>query len=191
MVRERSGCDRLGRAALNPDSMPSDSPASADLTTDLTTTVIVTAENIALVDTHSAEETIDRLLEQWQQYEKKLQFEIQFPREPMDPRELSEIAEIRLWFIRLDAKYPWLPLLLDWQSGELARYVAMLVPHQFHPKDGIQFNPEALEIFVMQKVFVLMNWLKAQGMQGRSRVQGMTQMLGYELEDEFFQVLGF
>ena len=191
MVRERSGCDRLGRAALNPDSMPSDSPASADLTTDLTTTVIVTADNIALVDTHLAEETIDRLLEQWQHYEKKLQFEIQFPREPMDPRELSEIAEIRLWFIRLDAKYPGLPLLLDWQSGELARYVAMLVPHQFHPKDGIQFNPEALEIFVMQKVFVLMNWLKAQGMQGRSRVQGMTQMLGYELEDEFFQVLGF
>ncbi len=157
----------------------------------MTTTITVTAEKIFSVNTLEAEATIDRLLADWQQHEKQLTFEIVFPREAMDPRELSEIAEIRLWFIRLDAKYPGLPLLLDWQGGELARYVAMLVPHQFHPKDGIQFNPEALEIFVMHKVFVLMNWLQGQGMQGRSRVQGMTQMLGYELEDEFFKVLGF
>lgn len=157
----------------------------------MTITLTVTADNILSVNTLEAEATIDRLLSDWKQHEKQVQFELIFPREEMDPRELSEIAEIRLWFIRLDAKYPWLPLLLDWQGGELGRYVAMLVPHQFHPKDGIQFNPEALEIFVMQKVFVLMNWLQGQGLQGRSRVQGMTQMLGYELEDEFFKVLGF
>nr|MDJ0707797.1 CRR6 family NdhI maturation factor [Leptolyngbyaceae cyanobacterium MO_188.B28] len=61
----------------------------------------------------------------------KIHFEIDYPRDPTDPRELSEIPEIRLWFIRLDAYYPWLPLFLDWEAGELGRYAAMLVPHQF------------------------------------------------------------
>jgi hypothetical protein len=157
----------------------------------MTTTLTVTAEQIFAVNTLDAEAAIDGLMADWREHEKQVKFEIVFPREAMDPRELSEIPEIRLWFIRLDAKYPGLPLLLDWQSGELARYVAMLVPHQFHPKDGIQFNPEALEIFVMHKVFVVMNWLRSQDISGRSRVQGMTQMLGYELDDEFFKVLGF
>ena len=157
----------------------------------MTTTLTVTADQILAVNTLDAEAVIDRLMADWREHEKQVKFEIVFPREAMDPRELSEIAEIRLWFIRLDAKYPGLPLLLDWQSGELARYVAMLVPHQFHPKDGIQFNPEALEIFVMHKVFVVLNWLRSQDISGRSRVQGMTQMLGYELDDEFFKVLGF
>ena len=157
----------------------------------MTTTVTVTAEQIFAVNTLDAEAVIDGLMADWREHEKQVKFEIVFPREAMDPRELSEIPEIRLWFIRLDAKYPGLPLLLDWQSGELARYVAMLVPHQFHPKDGIQFNPEALEIFVMNKVFVVMNWLRSQDISGRSRVHGMTQMLGYELDDEFFKVLGF
>lgn len=157
----------------------------------MTTTLTVTADQIFAVNTLDAEAVIDGLMADWREHEKQVKFEIVFPREAMDPRELSEIPEIRLWFIRLDAKYPGLPLLLDWQSGELARYVAMLVPHQFHPKDGIQFNPEALEIFVMHKVFVVMNWLRSQDISGRSRVQGMTQMLGYELDDEFFNVLGF
>ncbi|MEO1447108.1 MAG: CRR6 family NdhI maturation factor, partial [Cyanobacteria bacterium J06635_11] len=86
-------------------------------------------------------------------------FEIDFPREASDPRELSEIPEVRLWFIRLNSQYPWLPLYLDWESGELSRYTAMLVPHQFSPIDGIRYNPEALEIFVMSKVFSLDTWL--------------------------------
>ncbi len=50
--------------------------------------------------------------------------------DPLDPRELSEYPDIRLWFVRLDAAYPWLPIVLDWRAGELSRYVAMLVPHQ-------------------------------------------------------------
>ena len=152
--------------------------------------ISVQATQIHTVNTTEAEATIDRLMSELLASEKTVQFDILFEREATDPRELSEIAEIRLWFIRLDAKYPWLPFLLDWQAGELARYVAMLVPHQFPIKEGIQFNPEALEIFVMQKVFILMAWFKLQGIPGRSRVQAMTQMLGYELEDAFFDVLG-
>ncbi len=116
-------------------------------------------------------------------------FEIDFPREASDPRELSEIPEIRLWFIRLDTLYPWLPLYLDWESGELSRYTAMLVPHQFSPIDGIRYNPEALEIFVMGKVFILDRWLKQNGIDGRSRLKFMTQMLGYELDDGLFNLL--
>ncbi|MEO1391523.1 MAG: CRR6 family NdhI maturation factor [Cyanobacteria bacterium J06634_5] len=116
-------------------------------------------------------------------------FEIDFPREASDPRELSEIPEVRLWFIRLNSQYPWLPLYLDWESGELSRYTAMLVPHQFSPIDGIRYNPEALEIFVMSKVFSLDTWLKQQGIDGRKRLKFMTQMLGYELDDALFNLL--
>lgn len=58
-------------------------------------------------------------------------FTINYTREdPHDLKELSELPDIRLWFVRLDATYPWLPVLLDWRAGELARYAAMLVPHQ-------------------------------------------------------------
>ncbi len=116
-------------------------------------------------------------------------FDINFPREASDPRELSEIPEVRLWFIRLNTLYPWLPLYLDWESGELSRYTAMLVPHQFSPIDGIRYNPEALEIFVMSKVFTLDAWLKTQAIDGRSRLKFMTQMLGYELDDALFNLL--
>ncbi|MGF1513979.1 MAG: CRR6 family NdhI maturation factor [Elainellaceae cyanobacterium] len=117
-------------------------------------------------------------------------FDIDFPQEDADPRELSEIPEIRLWFVALDAAYPWLPYLLDWQSGELTRYTAMLVPHQFS-KTGIQYNPEALELFVMSKVFHIVRWLKASDVAGRNSVKLMTKTLGYELDDQFFELIGF
>jgi hypothetical protein len=58
-------------------------------------------------------------------------FTINYEREDeYDMRELSEFPDIRLWFVRLDAAYPWFPVVLDWRAGELARYTAMLVPHQ-------------------------------------------------------------
>lgn len=121
--------------------------------------------------------------------EQQIQFQIDFLRDANDPRELSEIPEVRLWFIRLDAFYPWFPFLLDWKAGELARYAAMLVPHQFHPREGVQYNPEALEIFVMHKTFTLGQWLKQQEIEGTSRLKAMTQMLGYELDDGFFDLI--
>lgn len=118
-----------------------------------------------------------------------IQFDIDYPREPTDPREVSEVPEIRLWFIRLDTRYPWMPYLLDWEAGELARYTAMLIPHQFSRSEGIQYNPEALEIFVMQKVFVLLDWMQQYEIAGRNRVKQMTTMLGYELDDSFFELV--
>ena len=134
---------------------------------------------------------IDRLLDEGAiaSLEQQLSFEFDYPRDPSDPRELSEIPEIRLWFVRLDAAYPWIPFLLDWKAGELARYAAMLVPHQFSRSEGIQFNPEALEIFVMKKIFVLADWLSVQRIPSQSRLQSMAQMFGYELEDSFFKLI--
>ena len=128
-------------------------------------------------------------LDRPQQFDLDIKFEIDYPQDPQDPRELSEIPEIRLWFLRVDAHYPYLPLLLDWQAGELARYVAMLIPHQFSLKDGIQYNPEALELWVMHRVFLLTNWLQSQQVKDRARLKFMTQMLGYELDDGLFELL--
>jgi len=119
--------------------------------------------------------------------EQQLNFVINYQQDPQDPRELSEIPEVRLWFICLDSRYPWLPFLLNWKEGELSRYTAMLVPHQFHRSEGIQYNPEALEIFLMHKIFVLKDWLNKQNISSKSRLMSMSQMLGYDLAEEFLE----
>jgi hypothetical protein len=154
-------------------------------------TVTLTADACDRLDLLPLEQVIEPLLKarSLAAHEQQLHFEVNYPREPGDPRELPEIPEIRLWFLRADAHYPWLPFLLDWKAGELARYVAMLVPHQFHPKDGIQFNPEALELFVMHRLFILSEWMKTQGIEGRSRLKAMAQMFGYELDDTLFDLM--
>ena len=157
-------------------------------------TIALNAALINTLDLSPAQAIIEPLLQQSQQEtlvarEQQLQFKVDYPQAPDDPRELPEIPEVRLWFIRLDALYPWLPFLLDWKTGELTRYTAMLVPHQFHPKDGIQYNPEALEIFVMHKLFVLSDWMQHQGIEGKARLKAMTQMFGYEIDDAFFEWL--
>ncbi|MGQ4649579.1 CRR6 family NdhI maturation factor [Lyngbya aestuarii] len=157
----------------------------------MTLKIPLNSQNINHLNLSPAQTVIEKLLQQGKiaSHEQQLQLDIDYPREPDDPRELSEIPEIRLWFIRLDAQYPWLPFLLDWKSGEFVRYTAMLVPHQFNRTEGIQYNPEALEIFVMQKVFVLKNWLQQQDMPSKSRIQSMARLLGYELDDGFFDLI--
>lgn len=119
----------------------------------------------------------------------KVQFQIDFAGDPTDPRELSEIPEVRLWFIRLDSKYPWLPLAIDRQTGELGRYAAMLVPHEFKTQSGIQYNPEALEIWVMTKVFLGTAWLQEKGISDYAPVKFMAKTLGYELDQGLFDLL--
>lgn len=157
----------------------------------MTIAIAIDAATVNTLNLAPAQTVIDALLQEGTilNYEQQIQFQIDYPREPDDPRELSEIPEIRLWFVRLDALYPWLLFLLDWKAGELPRYTAMLVPHQFHAKDGIQYNPEALEIFVMHKIFILTSWLKAQKIEGRSRLKAMAQMFGYELDDGLFDLI--
>ena len=119
--------------------------------------------------------------------EQALTFNIEYPQPSDDPRELSEISEIRLWFIRIDSIYPWMPFLLDPKKGELARYTAMLVPHQFNRVNGIQYNSEALEIFVMHKLFIISDWLKEQKIYSIFRLKNMAQLLGYDIDDNFIK----
>ncbi|TAG88408.1 MAG: DUF1817 domain-containing protein [Oscillatoriales cyanobacterium] len=157
----------------------------------MTIMISINAQHINNLDLSPVQTVIDQWLAEGAiaQNEQQLQFEIEYPREEFDPREISEIPEVRLWFIRLDAYYPWLPFLLDWKVGELARYSAMLVPHQFHRTEGIQYNPEALEMFLMHKIFVLTDWLSQQGIPSKSKLMAMSQMLGYDLDDAFFDVI--
>lgn len=158
----------------------------------MSTPVALTTNIIHSLDLSSVQQPIDEWLTSGAiaTHAQQLHFEFDYPRDPSDPRELSEVPEIRLWFIALDAYYPWLPYLLNWEKGELSRYAAMLVPHQFNRTEGIQYNPEALEIFVMQKVFVMANWMQTQEIAGRNRLKLMTKTLGYELDDGFFDLIG-
>ncbi|GAX38783.1 CRR6 family NdhI maturation factor [Nodularia sp. NIES-3585] len=156
----------------------------------MTITITLDTDYVTNLDISPVFKVIEPLLQEKAiaSHEQQLSFDIKYALEPGDPRELSEIPELRLWFVRLDAKYPWLPFLLDWKSGEFARYTAMLVPHQFSAKEGIQYNPEALEIFLMHKIFILGDWLKQQGIPSPSRLKSMAQMLGYDLDDTFFEI---
>jgi hypothetical protein len=156
----------------------------------MTTTIALNNHCINILDLSPATTVIENILKEGAiaSYEQQIQFILNYEREPGDPRELSEIPEVRLWFIRLDSLYPWLPFLLDWKAGEFVRYTAMLVPHQFSSKEGIQYNPEALEIFLMHKLFVLTDWLTQQEIPFRSRIQSMAKLLGYELDDALFDL---
>ena len=157
----------------------------------MTLNITLDTTTINSLDLSPVANEIPKLLEadKITKWEQQLQFVIEYELEATDPRELSEIPEIRLWFIRLDADYPWLPFFLNWKAGELARYTAMLVPHQFSRSEGIIYNPEALEIFVMHKIFVLSNWLKEQQIASNFRLRSMAQLWGYEIDDSWFDSL--
>lgn len=157
----------------------------------MTFTIVLPNNSINSLDLSPATTIINKILDEGDlvSKEQQLRFDIKYDLESGDPRELSEIPEVRLWFIRLDAKYPWLPFLLDWQSGEFVRYTSMLVPHQFSSKEGIQYNPEALEIFLMHKSFILKDWLENLDIPSQSRIKSMAKLLGYDLDDELFKML--
>lgn len=155
----------------------------------MTLKIALDNQKIDSLDLSPAHRAIAPLLENNRiaSYEQQLRLEIDYQREATDPRELSEIPAIRLWYVRLDAVYPWLPFLLDWKAGELALYGAMLVPHQFSRSEGIIYNPEALEIFVMSKIFILSDWLLKQGISPQFRLKSLAQTFGYEIDDAFLR----
>ncbi len=118
-----------------------------------------------------------------------LEISFAWPRQPEDPRELSEIPELRLWSLRADAAHPWLPLLLERGSGQLTRHVAMLLPHGFSRSEGIRFAPESLELWLTHRLFVLDGWLRAAGINGRAGLGQMAAVLGFELDPNFWIAL--
>lgn len=112
-----------------------------------------------------------------------------WPRTADDPRELSEIAEIRLWSLRADALCPWLPLLLERSSGQLTRHVAMLLPHSFSRSEGIRFAPDSLELWVTHRLYLLDHWSRGHGLNCRGNLAQMAAVLGFELDEGFWRQL--
>lgn len=118
-----------------------------------------------------------------------LELTLEWPRAADDPRELSEISAVRLWSLRADANHPWLPLVLERSSGQLARHVAMLLPHSFSRSEGLRFAPEALELWITHRLFGLDRWAQQHGLNCRQNLGQLAAVLGYELDPSFWQAL--
>lgn len=55
---------------------------------------------------------------------------------------------------------------------------------------GIVFNPEALELFAMNKVFFIYNWLKQRNIpKPKLKTGDMSRMLGFGVGDELFDLI--
>ena len=119
----------------------------------------------------------------------QLELSFHWPRPADDPRELSEIAEIRLWSLRADALCPWLPLLLERSGGQLSRHVAMLLPHSFSRSEGIRFAPDSLELWVTHRLYLLDHWSRGHGLNCRGNLGQMAAVLGFELDESFWRQL--
>lgn len=118
-----------------------------------------------------------------------VELQLEWPREAEDPRELSEIPEVRLWSLRADALCPWLPLVLERSGGQLTRHVAMLLPHGFSRQDGIRFAPESLELWITHRLFQLDEQARASGLNCRGGLAQMAAVLGFELDPDFWSPL--
>ena len=116
----------------------------------------------------------------------RLDLRFEWPRQPEDPRELSEIPELRLWCLRADALHPWIPLLLERSGGELTRWVAMLLPHAFSRSEGIRFAPESLDLWITHRLFLLDAWSAAAGLNCRQGLSQMAAVLGFEVNPRFW-----
>jgi hypothetical protein len=155
------------------------------------TTIVINTQHFNTLDLSP----VQSVLEDWIQTgtlfdrEQEIQFQIDYPQDPGQILELTEIDEIRLWFIRLDSRYPWLPYCLNWRTGELARYAAMMVPHEFSQREGIQFNEQALELFLMHKIFTIHHWLQQHGLNRSNTLKQMAGLFGHEPEDPLFALL--
>jgi hypothetical protein len=119
----------------------------------------------------------------------QVQLSLEWPRPPEDPRELSEIPEVRLWCLRADALYPWLPLVLERSQGTLTRHVAMLLPHSFSRTEGIRFAPDSLELWISHRLFLLDHWARGEGLDCRQGLGQMAAVLGFELAPSFWVAL--
>ena len=119
----------------------------------------------------------------------QLHLGLDWPRDSDDPRELSEVPELRLWHLRADAACPWLPLLLERGSGQLVRYVAMLVLHRFTPSEGLQLHPNALELWLTQRLMLLDDWCRSNGLRGRRRMELLAAALGLDIDQSFWDLL--
>ena len=118
-----------------------------------------------------------------------LDLQYNWPRDADDPRELSECPEPRLWALRADAIYPWLPLVLERSGGSLIQHVAMVVPHDFSPSEGIRFDPQALEIWITHRFMLLDHLGQHLPQSQRGTLLQMAATIGYEVDAAFWTLL--
>ena len=118
-----------------------------------------------------------------------LELQYNWPRDADDPRELSECPEPRLWALRADAVHPWLPLVLERSGGSLIQHVAMVVPHDFTPNEGIRFDPQALEIWITHRFMLLDHLGQHLPQSQRGNLLQMAATIGYEVDAAFWTLL--
>ena len=118
-----------------------------------------------------------------------VELHLEWPRPAEDPRELSEIPELRLWSLRADALLPWLTLLLERSGGQLTRHVAMLLPHGFERQEGIRFAPESLDLWISHRLFQLDAQAVEASLNCRAGLGQMAAVLGFELDPRFWDSL--
>lgn len=152
--------------------------------------VLVSAEQIRGLDLSPLASIAALPLDQLLSLSGQLELQLDWPTTPDDPRELSEIPEVRLWCLRADAELPWLPLLLERASGTLARHVAMLLPHGFSRHEGLQFAPDSLELWISHRLFQLDALSRTAGVDCRQGLGQMAAILGYELDPSFWAFAG-
>eukprot|EP00850_Spirogloea_muscicola_P011423 SM000071S21047 [mRNA] locus=s71:8202:8631:- [translate_table: standard] len=55
---------------------------------------------------------------------------------------------------------------------------------------GLVFNPEALELFAMGKLFGIHAWMRVRGVpRPEARLRDMLRVLGYSVDDVLFDIL--
>ena len=160
----------------------SPSPAARD-------PLVITADQIHRLDPAALSPLADLPPEELLQRGAGLVLQFAWPRDADDPRELSEIPELRLWSLRADALCPWLPLVLERSGGQLCRHVAMLLPHGFSASEGIRFAPESLELWISHRLFYLDAWSRSHGLNCRQGLAQMAAVLGFELDAAFWTPL--
>ena len=119
----------------------------------------------------------------------ELELQYNWPRDADDPRELSECPEPRLWALRADAVHPWLPLVLERSGGSLIQHIAMVVPHDFTPNEGIRFDPQALEIWITHRFMLLDHLGQHLPQSQRGNLLQMAATIGYEVDAAFWTLL--
>lgn len=186
----RHHCSTLRRYGPGPDAVLSQLlMALPPNVTPLPSTLIVSSSAIRRLDLTG--------LDPWRQASQadllsqsgQLSLQLEWPRTTEDPRELSEIQELRLWSLRADALCPWLPLLLERSNGDLVRHVAMLLPHGFQAPEGIRFAQDSLDLWVTHRLFLLEAWAADGGLSCRQGLAQMAAVLGFELDAAFWDLL--
>ena len=151
--------------------------------------VVVSADQVRQLDLSSLEPWLELPPAELLARSGQLNLSFAWPQAPEDPRELSEIAELRLWSLRADAQHPWLTLVLERSNGQLCRHVAMQLPHSFSRSEGIRFAPASLELWITHRLFGLEAWGRSQGIACRGQLTAMATVLGYDLDPHFWTAL--